>query len=82
MEKDAQKWLIASDEAYFYLTESINKPNYRMLLNERPEDWIEKPLHYAKVLVWCAISCLNIYVPYFFKETVNQHTYLDMLKIF
>ena len=40
LEKDAQKWLIASDEAYFYLTESINKQTKRMWLNERPEDWI------------------------------------------
>ena len=49
--------------------------NNRMLLNERSEDWIEKPLHDVKVLVWCAISG-----PYFFEATVNQHTYLDMLK--
>ena len=80
--KDSHKRLIATDEAYFYLTESINKQNNRMWLNERPEDWIEKPLHDAKVLVWCAISCRKIYGPYFFEETVNQHTYLDMLKNF
>ena len=56
LEKDAHKWFIATDEAYFYLTESINMQNNRMCLNERPEDWIEKPLHDdAKVLVWCAI---------------------------
>ena len=79
LEKNAHKWLIATDEAYFYLTESINKQNNRMWLNERPEDWIEKPLHVANVLVWCAISWRKIYGPYFFVETVNQHKYLDML---
>ena len=53
-----------------------------MWLNERPEDWTEKPLHDAKVLVWSAISCRKIYGHYFFEETVNQQPYLDMLKIF
>lgn len=71
-----------SDEAYFYLTESVNKQNNRMWLNERPVDWIERPLHDAKVLVWCAISAKKIYGPYFFETTVNQHTYIDMLKTF
>lgn len=71
-----------SDEAYFYLTESVNKQNNRMWLKERPVDWIEKPLQDAKVLVWCAISAKKIYGPYFFETTVNQHTYLDMLETF
>ena len=40
--KSAYKWLIASNEAYFYLTESINKQNNRMWQEERPLDWIER----------------------------------------
>ena len=32
--------MVATDEAYFYLTESIKKQNNRMCINERPEDWI------------------------------------------
>jgi hypothetical protein len=43
---DFHRWLIATDEAYFYLTESINKQNNLLWLTERPEDWIEKPLHF------------------------------------
>lgn len=76
------KFMNFSDEAYFYLTESVNKQNNRMWLNERPIDWIERPLQDAKVLVWCAISAKKIYGPYFFETTVNQHTYVDMLKTF
>jgi len=71
-----------SDEAYFHLTESVNKQNNRMWLKERPVDWIEKPLNDAKVLVWCAISAKKIYGPYFFETTVNQHIYINMLKTF
>ena len=58
--KSIYKWLIASHEAYFYLTESINKQNNRMWLEERPLDWIENPLLDEKVLVWCGISCRKI----------------------
>lgn len=80
--KNSHEWFVFSDEAYFYLTQSINKQNNRMWLESRPIDWIERPLHDKKVLVWCAISAAKIYGPYFFEETVNQHNYLDMLRIF
>ena len=66
MEKDAHKWLIATDEAYFYLTESINKQNNRMWLNERPEDWIEKPVQDTKVL---GLSTIELRVT---KSTTNK----------
>ena len=49
-----------------------------MWLNERPKDRLEKPLHDAKVLVMCAISCRKIYGPYFLEESLNKH----MLKFF
>ena len=80
--KNTNEWFIFSDEAYFYLTESINKQNNRMWLESRPIDWIERPLFDDKVLVWCAISASKVYGPYFFEESVNQHNYLDMLKNF
>ena len=54
----------------------------RMWLEERPVDWIEKPLHDEKVLVWYGISCRKIYGSYFFEESLNQYNYLEMLKNF
>ena len=80
--KSTYKWLIASDVAYFYLTEAINKQNNRMWLEEKPLDWIEKPLHDEKVLVWCGISCRKVYGPYFFEKTVNQHNNQHTWKCF
>ena len=74
--KSTYKWLIASDKANFYLTESINN---RMWLEERPLDWIEKPLHDEKVLALCGISCRKVYGPYFFEKPVNQHNHFEML---
>lgn len=80
--KNANQYLICTDEAFFYLKESVNKQNNRMWLESKPEDWIEKPLHDQKVLVWCGISATKIYGPYYFDKKVNQHNYLDMLKKF
>jgi hypothetical protein len=63
-----------SDEAYFYLTN-------RIWDIERPTDGIEKPLHSEKLLVFFAISATKIYGPYYFSTSVNQHNYLEMLKV-
>ncbi len=41
---DTAKFLVCSDEAYFYLTESINKQNNRKWLNTRPLESTERPL--------------------------------------
>ncbi len=71
MGADSHKCLIVTDEAFSFLTESINKQNYRFWLTERPEDWIAKPLDDAKVLVWCAVSCRKIYSPYFLQDVFD-----------
>jgi len=63
-----------SNEAYFYLT-------YRSWDIERPTDGIEKPLHSEKLLVFFAISATKNYGPYYFSTSVNQHNYLEMLKV-
>lgn len=73
---------ICTDESYFYLTQAINKQNQRMWLKERPNDWIEQPLHDEKILVWCGFSANKVFGPYFFENSVNQYNYLDMLKNF
>jgi DNA-directed RNA polymerase subunit F len=79
---DTPKYFICSDEAYFYLTESVNKQNNRMWCESRPSNWIEVPLQDSKIHVWCAISANRIFGPYYFEETVNKDRYLDMLQTF
>lgn len=74
--------LICSDEAYFYLTETVNKQNNRLWLKTRPTNGVERPLYDQKVLVWCAMSSERIYGPYFFDSTVTEERYISMLKFF
>ena len=75
------EYLIVSDEAYFYLTESLNRQNNRIWETERPTDGNEKPLHSEKILFFCAISATKIYGPYYFSTSVNQHNHFEMLLV-
>ena len=72
--QEKSEYLNVSDEAYFYLTN-------RIWDIERPTDGIEKPLHSEKILFFFAISATKIYGPYYFSTSVNQHNYLEMLKV-
>ena len=75
-----------SDEAHFYLNAQVNKKNAIFWGTEKPEFYIEKPLHSEKVTVWAALSAGGIIGPFFFEnengtvETVNQERYLNILK--
>ncbi len=63
-----------ADEAYFYLANQIWDI-------KRPTDGIEKPFYSEKLLVSCGISVPKIYGQYYFSTSVNQHNYLEMLKV-
>ena len=41
-----------SDDAHFHLNAQVNKKNAIFLGTEKPESYIEKPLHSEKVTVW------------------------------
>ena len=74
--------LICSDEAYFCLTEPVIKQNNRLWLSTRPSEGVERPLYDQKLLVWCAMSSERIYGPYYFEGTVNQDSYIRMLRYY
>jgi len=79
---NAHEWLIATDEAWFTLTEKPNRQNNRYWAVEPPDNGIEVPLHDKKFMVWLAISATKCYGVYVFDETVNKDNYLEMLKDF
>lgn len=79
--------LFMSDEAHFHLDGYVNKQNCRYWAANNPREFHQKPLHSAKVTVWCGISKLGIVGPYFFEEnnatvTVNSERYVNMLRSF
>ena len=80
--KSTHEYIICSDEAYFYLTLSVNIQNNRQWSKSQRYIGTEMPLYDQQILVWCAISANRVFGPYYFEDTVNQHNYLEMLKIF
>lgn len=77
--------IIFSDEAHFHLNGYVNKQNCRIWASENPRVVVEKPLHSARVTVWCAFWSGGVIGPYFFENeagnavTVNGLRYRDML---
>jgi len=60
--------LMMSDEAHFHLDGYVNKQNCRFWAAENPRELHQRPLHTAKVSVWCGFSKVGIVGPYFFEE--------------
>ncbi|VVC43567.1 Hypothetical protein CINCED_3A023722 [Cinara cedri] len=77
--------ILFSDEAHFWLNGYDNKQNYRIWVEEQPEEIRELPLHPDKTTVWCGLWAGGIIGPRFFKNesgqnvTVNGARYRDMI---
>ena len=79
--------LMMSDEAHFHLDGYLNKQNCPFWAAKNPWELHQRPLHTAKVSVWCGISKVGIVGPYFFEEegatvTVTSERYVEMLRNF
>jgi hypothetical protein len=80
--------LFMSDEAHFHLDGHVNNQNFRYWCAENPQILSERPLHSARVTVWCAIGKVGVIGPYFFEDdggnaiTVNAERYSHMLNTF
>ena len=55
-----------SDEAHFYLNAQVNQKNCCYWGSEKPNIYIEKPLHGKKVTVWATMSATGTVGPFFF----------------
>ena len=74
-----------SDERHIHLNGNINQQTTSFLGFELPDDVVEKSLHSAQVMIWCAISRCGILGPYFVEDdaqntlTVNQESYKEII---
>ncbi|KAJ4452061.1 hypothetical protein ANN_03577 [Periplaneta americana] len=72
--------VIFSDEITFHINEKVNKHNVRIWESENPHFILEVERDSPKLNVFCAVSKLKVYGPFFFQEnTVTGMNYLDML---
>ena len=74
-----------SDECHILLSGHVNRQNMRFIGWMKPEEYAQKPLHSAKVTVWCALSSHGIIGPYFLEDqngncvTVTAAVYRDQV---
>jgi hypothetical protein len=77
--------LLSSDEAYFHISGTVNKQNFRYWAKRNPRELQERPLHSPRVTVWCVVADFGVIGPYFFEEggatvTVTADQYVEMLE--
>lgn len=77
---DIGERIIFSDEAIFHLSGHVNRHNSRYWSQTNPH-WIEEHSQVdPRVMVWCGIHNKRIIGPYFFDNTVNSESYLEVLE--
>ena len=74
-----------TDETYFHLDDYVNKQYAKFWASENPKVIHQRPLHAAKVTVWCGITFSRIVGPYFFEDandnevSINGDQYRKMI---
>ena len=69
-----------SDEANFHVNGHVNAQNARIWGAVNPRLSVQTPLYSPKTTVWCGISRKRIIGPFFFRQTVNQENYREMIQ--
>jgi hypothetical protein len=65
-----------SDEAYFQLSDVVNKQNCRYWSPRNLNELHKKPLHSERVTVWCSVSSQGVIGPFFFEDSEGKATTL------
>jgi transposase len=75
------KKILFSDEAIFYLNGHVNRHNMRYWSDSNPH-WVSDTNAQGdkRVMVWCGILGDQVIGPYFFDQSVNGSTYLQLLE--
>ena len=63
LEENENAIIIMSDEAHFHLNGTVNKQNLRHWAPENPRNIHERPLHSARVTLWCAVAPFGVIGP-------------------
>jgi hypothetical protein len=64
--------ILMTDQAYFHLSGCVTKQIFRFWAEENPQQLHQRPLHSARMTVWCGVANFGAIGPYFFsrrKET-------------
>lgn len=83
MERNFHQQIMFSDESTFSTNGIVASQHSRYWSAENPHFRIpSRRQYFKKVNVWCAVSFYGIIGPYFFEDTCNGNSYLNMLQTF
>ena len=82
LDSDFANKILWSDEAHFSLDCSVYTRNCYIWAPVNPHAFVTKSTHPKRLTVWCGFTASFIIGPFFFETTVNQESYLEMLKHF
>ena len=74
------KRIVFSDEANFYIGDSVNKQNFCFWGSENPHLTEAKCLYPIKVNVWAALTSKGIFLSFIDSSAVISSVYLNILK--
>lgn len=81
--RNFHKFIMYSDESTFSTNGKVSSAHVRYWSENNPRFRVPARRQYHKrVNVWCAISYYGIIGPYFFENTCNRGSYLQMLETF
>lgn len=66
--QDQYALIMTSDEAHFHPDGYVNKQHCRYWAYGNPRGLHQQPLLSEKVTVWCAMSKVGIFEPYYFED--------------
>lgn len=56
-----------------------NKRNYRIWGTEKPNFYLEKPMHGKEITVWATLNASRVIGPYFFEDKEDDVSSVDIL---
>jgi len=71
--------ILWTDEASFKLNGHVNRHNCVYWCHENPHKIIEQEVNLPGITVWAGITSAGLVGPFFFRDTVTGHSYLNML---
>lgn len=81
--REFHKFIMFSDECMFSTNGTVASQHVRYWSDVNPVFRIpNRRQYFKKVNVWCAVSYYGIIGPYFFENTCNRISYLNMLNTF
>lgn len=71
--------ILWSDEAIFKVNGRVNRHNCVYWADENPQEILQREVNSPGIMVWAGVNVRGVIGPYFFEQSVNADSYLELL---